>query len=82
MLEKLYRNLSEKNLKSALTIYYSLLIVSIVLPILSIIVGYFLNGKIYFNYYLIIFLIILIWSLFNVEYLKNKLKNDWMNFNS
>jgi|TARA_B110000211_G_C13738507_1_gene403494 hypothetical protein len=73
MLEKIYRNLSEKNLKQALKIYYGLLIASIALPFLFLIIGYFLNGKIYFNYSLIVFLFIFIWSLFNVEFLKKKI---------
>jgi membrane protein YdbS with pleckstrin-like domain len=73
MLEKLYKDSSEKTLKNALIIYYALAIVSFVLPILVSIVGYFLNGKIYLNN-IFIFLIILIWSLFNVEYLKKQTK--------
>jgi|TARA_B110000285_G_scaffold224170_1_gene280635 hypothetical protein len=73
MLEKIYENLSEKKLKQALTINYGILITSIALPVLFLIIGYFINGKIYFNYPLIIFLLLFIWSLFNVEFLKKKI---------
>ena len=72
ILEEIYKNLSEKGLKQALTIYYGILITSIALPVMFLIIGYFLNGKIYFNS-LIIFLLLFIWSLFNVKFLKNKL---------
>lgn len=74
MLEKVYRNLSEKNVKYALIMYHGLLITSIVLPVLFLAVSYFLNGKIYFSYPIIIFVIIFIWSLFNIEYLKKKMR--------
>lgn len=73
MLEKLYGNLSEKKLKQALQINYGILVTSIVLPILLLIIGYFFNGKFYFNYTLIVFLLLFIWSLFNVEFLKKKI---------
>jgi hypothetical protein len=74
MLEKVYRNLSEKNVKYALIMYHGLLITSIVLPVLFLPVSYFLNGKIYSSYPIIIFVIIFIWSLFNIEYLKKKMR--------
>jgi membrane protein YdbS with pleckstrin-like domain len=76
MLEKIYEKSSKKKLKSILSIYYALLINSIVLPILFLIIGYFLNGKIYFKNLLIVFVVIFIWSLFNVEYLKKKIKTE------
>ncbi len=76
MFEKLYGNLSEKNLKYALAIYYGLLITSVILPIIFLIIGYFLNGKIYFNSTLLVFLLIFIWSLFNVEYFKKRMVTE------
>jgi len=72
MLEKIYKNLSKKQINQLLKINYGILITSIALPVLFLIIGYFLNGKIYFNYPLIIFLLLFIWSLFNIEFLKKK----------
>jgi hypothetical protein len=74
MLEKLYANKSEKDLKSLFNIYSGLLIVSIIIPIIMSVLGYIVNGKITLSY-LLPFLVILLWSTFNVDYLKKKLKN-------
>ena len=73
MLEKLYSKSTEKDLKSALKIYTGILIGSLIIPVLGNAISYFLNGKIYLEY-LIIFIVLALWSLFNVEYIKNKLK--------
>jgi FtsH-binding integral membrane protein len=75
MLEKLYASKTEKDLKSALNLYYALLIVSIVIPILFNAFSYYANGKIYFTKSMI-FILIIIWSLFNIDYLKNRLKDN------
>ena len=74
MLEKLYANKTEKDLKSIMNIYYALLINSIVLPILFNTISYYLNGRIYLIYSMT-FILITLWSLFNINYLKNRFKN-------
>jgi len=74
MLKELYSNKTDKQLKSILNLYSALLIVSVVLPIIFTIVSYLLNEKIHFIN-IIIFIIIIIWSLINVDFLKNKLNN-------
>ena len=74
MLEKLYANKTEKDLKSIMNIYYALLINSIVLPILFNTISYYLNGRIYLTYSMT-FILITLWSLFNINYLKNRFKN-------
>jgi FtsH-binding integral membrane protein len=74
MLEKLYASKTEKDLKSALNLYYALLIVSIVMPILFNVFSYYINGKIHLTKSMI-FILISIWSLFNIDYLKNRFKN-------
>ena len=74
MLEKLYASKTEKDLKSILNIYYALLINSIVLPILFNTISYYLNGRIYLTYSMT-FILITLWSLFNINYLKNRFKN-------
>ncbi len=74
MLEKLYTGKTEKDLKSILNIYYALLINSIVLPILFNTISYYLNGRIYLTYSMT-FILITLWSLFNINYLKNRVKN-------
>jgi hypothetical protein len=76
MLEKIYGKSSKKKLTYILSIYYALLINSFVLPILFLIIGYFLNDKIYFKNILIVFAAIFIWSLFNIEYLRKKIKTE------
>ncbi len=76
MLEKLYGNLSKKDLKNALKIYYALITLSFIFPILYIIISYFTNNKITFSYSLIVILIILFWSLFNVKNLKKITRNN------
>lgn len=74
MLEKLYASKTEKDLKSILNIYYALLINSIVLPILFNTISYYLNGKTHLTYSMT-FILITLWSLFNINYLKNRFKN-------
>ena len=74
MLEKLYASKTEKDLKFILNIYYALLINSIVLPILFNTISYYLNGRIYLTYSMT-FILITLWSLFNINYLKNRFKN-------
>ena len=74
MLEKLYASKTEKDLKFLLNIYYALLINSIVLPILFNTISYYLNGRIYLTYSMT-FILITLWSLFNINYLKNRFKN-------
>ena len=71
MLEKLYASKTENELKSAFKLYSALLILSFVMPIIFSIVSYFLNGKISFTYN-VPFIIVMIWSLMNVTYLKNR----------
>lgn len=74
MLKELYSNKSDKQLKSILNLYAALLIVSVVMPIILTIVSYLLNGNIHFAN-IIIFIILIIWSSINVDFLKNRLKN-------
>ncbi|HAO51457.1 MAG TPA: hypothetical protein DCR35_20355 [Runella sp.] len=76
--KKMYSNKTDKQLKSMLSLYSGLLISCIVMPIFISIVGYFLNGKTYFLE-ISPFIIIMIWSLINVNYLKNKLNNQRSN---
>ena len=75
MLDKLYTNKSEKELKTLFNLYAGLLIVSIVIPILFSVFGYVVNGKINLSY-LLPFVVILLWSSLNVDYLKKKLKKN------
>jgi FtsH-binding integral membrane protein len=74
MLEKLYASKTEKDLKSTLNLYYALLIVSIVMPILFNAFSYYADGKIHLTKSMI-FILIIIWSLFNIDYLKNRIKD-------
>ncbi|PIB28406.1 hypothetical protein BFP77_09520 [Maribacter sp. 4U21] len=74
MLDSIYENFSEKSLKQDLAIYGGLLISAIVLLIVILVVEYFVYGKISLNKLMIIFLIILLWSLFNIDYLKKRLR--------
>ncbi|EAR12577.1 hypothetical protein PI23P_08125 [Polaribacter irgensii 23-P] len=74
MLEKIYEKSSKKKLKYLLKIYYALLFNSVVLPILFLIIGYLLNGKINFKSILMVFVVIFVWSLCNVRYLKKKIQ--------
>ncbi|WP_424003556.1 hypothetical protein [Maribacter sp. IgM3_T14_3] len=76
MLDNIYENFSDKGLKQALAVYGGLLISAITIPIVILAVEYFLNDKISFNKVMIIFLVILLWSLFNIEYLKKRLKTN------
>lgn len=75
MLDKIYENFSEKSLKQALAVYGGLLISAIVLPIVLFVVEYILNRKIHFSNIMIIFLVTILWSLFNIDYLKKRVKN-------
>jgi hypothetical protein len=74
MLDKLYSNKTEKELKSTLNVYTSLLIVSVLMPIVLITMSYILNGKAQFKY-LIVIILVFLWSLINVDYLKKKVKS-------
>lgn len=71
MLEKLYRNNTEKELKFLQKLYTTLLIVVVSLLVIFNGISYFLWG----NFHLIpsiIFIIVLFWSALNVDYLKKK----------
>ncbi|WP_035336440.1 hypothetical protein [Dokdonia sp. PRO95] len=76
MLDNIYENFSDKGLKQALAVYGGLLISAVTIPIVILAVEYFLNDKISFNKIMIIFLVILFWSLFNIDYLKKRLKTN------
>ena len=72
MLEKLYRNNTEKELKLLQKLYTALLIVVVSLLVIFNGISYFLWG----NFHLIpsiTFIIVLFWSALNVDYLKKKL---------
>lgn len=74
MLDKLYSNRSKKDLKSTKNLYTALVIVGVSLLIVLNGTSYFLSG----NFHLIpsiLFIIIIFWSAFNVDYLKNKVQN-------
>ncbi len=73
MLETLYKNSSEKDLKKALLIYNALLICTFILSFSYLAYDYFANGNIRFSASLIIFIIIFFWSFVNVKYLKGKI---------
>lgn len=70
ILDKIYGKLSEKDLKYTLVIYSGVLISAIILPIVFLALEYFLNGEIYFNKTIIIFPIIILVSVLNIDYLK------------
>jgi FtsH-binding integral membrane protein len=74
MLEKLYARKTDKDLKFLLNLYYALLIVSIVMTILFNALSYYINVKIHLSISKV-FIVIMIWSLFNINYLKNRFKN-------
>jgi hypothetical protein len=74
MLKELYLNKTDKELKSFLNLYSGLLISTIIIPIILTIISYFLSGKIQFSY-IIPIVIVMIWSVINVDYLKKKLNN-------
>lgn len=73
MLERFYSNKTEKDLRKMFNIYSALLILSLIIPILLSIIAYFMNGKVSLSF-LFPFVIVLIWSSLNVDYLKKKLK--------
>ncbi|CAN0597175.1 unnamed protein product, partial [Ectocarpus sp. 12 AP-2014] len=70
----IYENISEKGLKQDLAVYGGLAISAFILPILMIAFQYFLFGKISFSKIFFIFLVILLWSLFNIDYLQKRIK--------
>lgn len=74
MIEKLYSDKTEKDLKFALNLYNALLVVSIMMPILFSTFSYITDGKINLIY-LIPFVCVFVWSLFNINYLKKRVKN-------
>ncbi|ADY28196.1 hypothetical protein Celly_0361 [Cellulophaga lytica DSM 7489] len=76
MLDSIYENFSDKGLKQALAVYGGLVISTVAIPIVILVVEYFLNDKISFNKIMIIFLVIFLWSLFNIDYLKKRLKTS------
>ncbi len=75
MLEKLYENKTDKQLKSSLNIYAALLILSIIIPIIFICIGYFTSGRLQLSRS-VTFIIIIIWCSINVNYLKKALKKN------
>ena len=79
MPEKLYAGKTEKELKSTLNLYSAILILSIILPILFNLVSYYISGKMYLKAS-IIFILLIFWSLLNIDYLKNILKNKNTDF--
>ena len=66
-----HSNTTDKQLKSTSSLYYGLLILSVVLPIILTISGYFLTGKTYFKT-IIHFVVIMIFLLLS----KKKFYND------
>jgi membrane protein YdbS with pleckstrin-like domain len=74
MLKEMYLNKTDKELKNMLNLYSALLISTIIIPIILTTISYFLSGKIQFSY-IIPFVIVMVWSVINVVYLKNKLNN-------
>ena len=75
MLKKLYGNVSERDSKTLLKIYFGVLISAIILPIVFLSVEYFLNGQFSFRKTQLIFVFLIIWSLLNIEYFK-KIKSE------
>ena len=73
MLEKLYSNKTEEELKSFLNIYAAILIVSIVIPILFSTIGYFMSGKTQLTSFKLL-IVVIPWSLYNAVYLKKRIK--------
>lgn len=74
MLEKIYSNKSEKEIRTLYVIYIALLIVSIIMPILLSIFGFYLTGNTHLSNFWP-FIVILFWSSLNVDYLKKKLNS-------
>ncbi len=70
MLDKIYSNKSEKDLKQTLKIYTALLIVSVsLLIVLNVLSYFFLSG----NFHLepsILIVVIIFWSALNIDFLK------------
>ena len=69
-----HSNTTDKQLKSTSSLYYGLLILSIVLPIILTISGYFLTGKTYFKT-IIYFVVIMIFLLLSNKRFNNN-NND------
>jgi hypothetical protein len=74
MLKEMYSNKTDKQLKFILGLYSGLLILSVVLPIIFTTISYFLSGKIHFTS-IVIFIVIMILSLININYLKKRLNS-------
>jgi cytochrome c biogenesis protein CcdA len=74
MLDKIYTSKTNKQLQSALNLYSAVFIVSIVMPIILETISYLLIDKIQYSN-IIIFSIVIIWSLSNIKFLKKKLNN-------
>lgn len=71
MLEKLYGNNTEKELKLLQKLYTALLIVVVSLLVVFNGISYFLWGNFHLNRS-IIFIIVLFWCALNIDYLKKK----------
>ena len=65
-----HSNKTDKQLKSTSSLYYGLLILTVVLPIILTISGYFLTGKTYFNT-IIHFVVIMIFLLLSKKRFNN-----------
>ncbi len=65
-----HSNKTDKQLKFTSSLYYGLLILSVVLPIILTISGYFLTGKIYFKN-IIPFVVIMIFLLLSKKKFNN-----------
>lgn len=72
MLDKLYSNKSEKDLKAMLNLYRALLIVAVSLLIVFNGLSYFLSGKFHFGP-TILLIVVIFWSALNNDYLKKEL---------
>jgi archaellum biogenesis protein FlaJ (TadC family) len=75
MLKELYYNKTEKQLKYYLDLYSGLLISCVVMPIIFATVSYFLNSKQHFDY-VVPFILVMIWSIINIIYLKKMVNNN------
>lgn len=74
MLEKIYHDKSESDLKKLLNLYSALIFLSFLIPIIIGIASQILIERVNFSF-TIPFLLVLLWSLINVNFLKRKLKN-------
>ncbi|RKS95484.1 hypothetical protein BC952_1171 [Flavobacterium limicola] len=70
-----YSNKTDQQLKSTSSLYYGLLIISVVLPIILTLSGYFLTGKTYFKT-IIHFVVIMIFLLLSKKRFNNNNNNN------